>query len=319
MSLRYIVPSLGLLACAASASAVEVGGGLTITGYVDTVLAIEDGDLVGDDTNIQWSAEANIGFGYELADGVSALIELDIDDGGNIDLGEALITWAINEQAYIAMGKTAIGYGLEATDPTGLYRVNTSIVRDFLQPQDTVGVTVGFVANEMFSASLTLANTFYDLGGQASDEFAVIAKAVFNMDDIGVFEAALAYDMYDDDDVLGIDVSGLITALDDMNLTLGFNVNYTDNGDDSVIGIMAMGNMKFDGAPVPMAATLMASYLMWDLDVADDQDWLEIAAALLTQPTGDENFNLNLEVRYIDQDDLDDSIGFFLEMLAIIP
>ena len=60
MSCRYLAPALGLLAFTSTASAIDVGGGVTLNGYVDTWLTVLDADGA-DDISIDFTGEAFAG------------------------------------------------------------------------------------------------------------------------------------------------------------------------------------------------------------------------------------------------------------------
>ncbi|MFW5698935.1 MAG: hypothetical protein ACOCYN_03690 [Planctomycetota bacterium] len=378
MSLRYIVPSLGILACSAGAvQAAEIGSGVTLDGYVDTILEITSadenalgfstnaggttpppGEPEASDTVADFSAGAQLEFGYSIGD-VSAKLELyytaDRDVDG-LDVEQAWAQWDFKpDQAYFKMGHMEVGLGFEATDAPGLYRINTSQLRQMLQPQQTTGGSVGFKANDNFSGAVTLCDGLAQplpdawgldemdppsIGEAAKDnaDIALILQGMYKMEDIGEFEAALVYDMgamgatvdgaLEQDDALAIDVNGLITAMEESNLAFGFDLSYWSLGEVTAYGAMAMANYTF-ATDTPMAGTLMLDYVSVDAGDANpgDDDMFnvfEVAAALLTQPTNEENVALNFELRYLMRDadaeveDVDE-IGVFVELLAIIP
>ncbi len=396
MSLRYIVPSLGILACSAGAvQAAEIGSGVTLDGYVDTILEITSadenalgfstnaggttpppGEPEASDTVADFFAGAQLEFGYSIGD-VSAKLELYYTADRNfdgLDVEQAWAQWDFKpDQAYLKMGHMEVGLGLEATDAPGLYRINTSQLRQMLQPQQTTGGSIGFKANEYFSGAVTLCDglaqplssawglvddipitgepdldlnqalTGSDPLGRAAlgegvkdnADIALLVQGMYKMENIGEFEGTLVYDMgaaVDDegeqDDALGIDVNGLITAMEESNLAFGFDLSYWSLGEVTAYGAMAMANYTF-ATDTPMAGTLMLDYVMvdaGDLNPGDDDAFsvFEVAAALLTQPTNEENVALNFELRYLMRDaDADvedvDEIGVFVELLAIIP
>jgi len=88
VSLRQIVPTLGALALSTAVSAIEVGD-LTIGGFVDTVLKIETSDGSGstgfDDSIMDFSADAELQFGYNIGDAVSAQVDVQLNDGAATD------------------------------------------------------------------------------------------------------------------------------------------------------------------------------------------------------------------------------------------
>lgn len=370
MSLRYIVPSLGLIACAAGTATAADVGGLTINGYVDTVLEISsiDDDLrgikdgtvatVNDDEAanvvIDWSAAAQLEVGYAIGD-VNANIEVYWEDGGDVILEQAYADWMVNEQFDIKMGRFHSGIGWEEYDAPDLNRINMSILEaNGLLGNDLDGVRAGFKANDMFGGGLTFADAIYDqyvwplfvdvvtgAGGtiaadavKDNDEFAVLADAKVVAEGIGTFKGTLAFDMgngYDleegeSDDVLGIDVNGTIDALtESQGMTFGFDLNYTSAGWADFMGILATGMYTINDMA---SVSLTIGYVSIDVDdpVDESASEMEIAVALLTMPTQDENFALNVEGRYISRDyeDLTGSddlneFGVFLEMIAQIP
>jgi hypothetical protein len=356
MSLRYIVPTLGILACTAGVTqAAEIGGGVTLNGYVDTVLEITSaqdnaiglansgstvvpaGETEASNTIVDFSAAAQLEIGYTIGD-VSANVELYLMDDDTIDLEQAYVKWDVKPgQAYVKMGLMETGLGFEANDAPGLYRVNVSQL-GFFQPQQTAGVTVGFKANDMFSGAVTLCDNILPEGtlmAKGNADLAILLQGMFNVEGVGEFKAEFGYDMgagMDDvgeqDDAMVVDLSGLITAMKDSNMVFGFDINYWSLGEISTMGFLAMANYKFT-TDTPMAATLMVDYVDIDMgDISDDDDTtIEIAVALLTQPTKEENVGLNVEFRYImrdqtlggaDVDDIDE-FGIFVELLAVIP
>lgn len=327
MSLRHVVPTLGLVAATAlPLSAADIGG-LSINGYVDSVLAIEDGDLVGDDTVIAFSAEAKLEIGYAVSDVVSAVMSLRMGESfleedislSGIELEEAYINWQIAPEVSLTMGRFHNWLGWEGVDATELYRVNTSIVDQTFNGNIVTGLGVGFEATEDLRFGLYIVNDVYDSQagtGQETDDLAIAVDGLFRVEGIGSFGGSFTFQM-EDEDIMAVNVWAEIDALrEDMGLLFAADLHYWSQDDIDMIGAMIMGNMKFD-AQFPMSATAMFSYI--NVDNGNDQDWFEFAAALLTNPTNDENFSVNLEVRYVDMDDDDDAIGVYLEMLAIIP
>lgn len=369
MSLRYIVPTLGLLAATpVAASAADIGG-LSIGGYVDSVLeftsadeeaAIARGGSADDDTFIEFHPSAQLEVGYAIGNAVNAYVELFYDESTgtavgstSLELEEAYVTWAVSEQAALTFGRFHNWIGWEGHDAPELYRVNFSnIANSGLYGDNTGGVEgVGLNANvnEQFRVGLYVVDAIWGeentptaglfpravAVGKAPDDLAVGADATFTMEGIGWFDLDLAYGIAEggneagateNEDAFGVDFNFEIDALREDNGLLFFgDVIFVDFDVASAMGVLAGANWRFQTA-TPMSATLMVDYLEPN-DDADDDEQLEVAAALLTNPTSDENFSLNFEARFIQRGeasigttaDEDNEVGFFVEALAVIP
>lgn len=325
MRCRYLVPTLGLLTCVGSASAVDVGG-LTIGGFVDSILTFEDQDITDDPTIDFWSG-AVLQFGATIGDSVSLQIDTQYDgDTTDVDLRQAYSVWAINEQVSLQFGKSISWIGWQAAYAPGLYRINvTPYVGDYYG-NDTVGVWGIITPTEMVSITLAVVDDIYGSKTE-SDSLAFGGEVSIDVEGYGNVQLELMFDQsgadYFDSSAEPDEAATAVvlhTTADQLveNLTLGAEFATADYDSAASMAFMAMANYAF-GTDIPMSATIMASY--WDPnDDADDDEVLEIALALLTNPTDDANFALNAEFRYVsvEEDDLD-LTGFYLEALAIIP
>lgn len=354
MSLRYIVPTLGLVAfTTAPAMAADVGG-LNVGGYVDTILTFADGGdaIAGEDAEIDFSAAAQLEIGYQIGDAVSANIELYWDgDSSETDLQQAYVAWAINEQVTITMGKFHNFIGWEGLDAPDLYRVNNSYMYAggtiggnnlpvSVWGDDVTGVSVTVAASEQIEFGVGIVDYIWNAEGpagidpaftvgRASDAISFMAYATYVAEGLGYFDLDIGFgaeesvtDTGEAGDIFQIDINGEIDTLkEDNGLLFAFDINYTDYDAAGSLGILLLANYVLP-TEVPMSATLSLNYLdaVDDDDIAEDDEGTEIAVALLTNPTDDENFSLNVEARSITRG-LDDSdeFGVYLEMLAIIP
>jgi len=352
VSLRYIVPTLGLVSfTAVPAMAAEVGD-LTIDGYVDSVLEISDGDDAArgadSDVTIDFAAAAQLEVGYDIGDDVSANVELfweDDDDGTNAtdtELEQAYISWAINEQFSIVSGKFHNSIGWEALDAPGLYRVNNSHMYDSWGALDsgfeaswgvdTTGAGVVVDATEEVEIGFFIVDGIYAEDGKGTDALGFNAYATVDLEGIGVFDLDLMFGQEeagafgvaaaagaDPEDVFGIDLNGEIDSLrEDQGLLFAFDFNYVDYDEATGFGLLAMANYALP-TEVPASVSLFLNYVEPDDDTDDDES-LEIALALLSNPTDNENFSLNAELAFISRElDDGDEFGFFVEALAVVP
>lgn len=370
MSLRYLVPTLGLLACTAGSITAADVGGLTVNGYVDTILAIESyGDDItpipaggyysapgtgGEEASnmvLDWNAAFQLEPSYKIGNDIVASAEiLFVGDDGRlngqqIDIERAMIKWAVTEMVDITMGKMHSPIGWEGDDAPELFRVNFSNLQNLglYGWNDLTGVRVGFSGPKgdiQVSGGLLLCDQLTDADiSTDNSEFGIVADVTVAVEKLGEFSAALGYDQGtgadetgEPDDVLLFNVNGTLKLVEE-KLTVGAEINFVDAGNSDAISILAMGNYKLP-VDMPTSVTLMLDYAMLADDGAagsgDDVEMneMEIAVALLMNPTKDANFATNVEIRSISRDldvggstvDIDaDEFGIFFEMLAVIP
>jgi hypothetical protein len=359
---------------AAPAMAADVGG-LNVAGYVDTILAFSDADeaITGDpdaDSILEFSAAAQLEIGYQIGDAVSANIELywtehpdqnfdpdgtpasgdefTIDGGTGVDLQQAYVSWAINEQVSLVMGKFHNWIGWEGQDAPELYRVNNSYMYAGgyqgsgmwlgANPwgDDVTGLGVIITPTEELEIGVFAVNYIYNddnglAGDQArtTDTLSFGAYGTYTMAGVGYFDLDISMGVDesqnadgDSGSILGIDLNGEIDALrEDNGLLFAYDLNYTDYDAAASLGILVLANYALP-TETPMSIT---GSINWydpndDDDIREDDDGLEIAIALLANPTDDENFSTNVELQYISRS-ADDSneFGIFVEALAVIP
>lgn len=374
MSLKHIVPTLGLVAALTPAAMAADVGGLTINGYVDTILEIQSYDEAiafdspnepgvdsDDDTEIDFTASAQTEIGYKIGANVSANIELFYGDEGagagrgtldghTLHVEQAYVEWAVNDQVSLAMGEFHNHLGWEGNDAPELYRVNWSQVwslqnglilngalaaagADADTSGNTTGLGVGIAASEQVDIGIYLVDGFWGedgvTGRKELADLALGANVTFTVKGLGLFDIDLAYDMNastddsgEEADIFALGFNGEIDALRESNGVLFFwDLFYIDYDLAAGLGFLAGGNLDLK-TDTPMSLTANIAYVdpVDDDDVAEDDDLIEIAIALLTNPTKDENFALNFEGRYIDRAADDSSeFGLFVEALAVIP
>ncbi|MHC5068840.1 MAG: hypothetical protein ACYTF0_09665, partial [Planctomycetota bacterium] len=112
MSLRYIVPTLGLLAATTAPVAAADLGGLTVNGYVDTVLNLVSADEVGD-SSTDFTSAAQLEVGYAIGTAVSANVEYRFDDNA---LEQAYVSYQVTDSVTLTMGKFHNWVGWEGLD-----------------------------------------------------------------------------------------------------------------------------------------------------------------------------------------------------------
>ena len=335
MSLRYVVPTLGALALTTAAPAIEVGD-LTIGGFIDTILEIETSDgsgtTGGDDSIIDFSADAELRFGYNIGDAVSAQLDIEVNGEANdvIRVEQANVSWKVNETATLTMGKSETLIGYEAVDAPDQWRVGSSLATE-LQGTSTTGLNVGFAPSEQVSVDFYIVDGIYATDsenvfgaplGKLSSDFSFGFSVNFAgegffvdfdvaIDTGGDFTAA-------EEDIQNVSINGEYTGTE--NLTVFGDIQTVSTDSVDLMAILIGANYKIDDSK---SITGMISTLDED---ADDSVSTELAVALLTNPTGDANFALNVELALFQGDDVvsirtgaEDSTEIKLEWIAIIP
>lgn len=347
MSLRYIVPTLGLMACTATPAIAADVGGLNIGGYVDSILTIADGDdaVAGDDPTVDFSSFAQLEIGYAIGDDVTANVELSFDEDGfdAANMEQAYVTWAIDPQVALTMGKMHNWIGWEGLDAPALYRVNNSYMYNggslagtggpAIWGDDVTGAGVIVTPNDEFELGLFVVDYIWnETNGLAGDEargtdaLSFGAYGTWTVDGIGYFDLDLGFGADESTDGAGsagdifqVDVNGEIDAIrEDNGLLFAFDVNYTDYDAAAALGVLALANYTLP-TTTPMSLTGSINYFEPN-DDNDDDEGIEIAVALLANPTNNDFFSTNAEVRYITREAEDsDEFGIFFEALAVIP
>ena|GEM_PF-4430481 len=360
MKLRYLVPALGVLASLSTVSA-ETIGGLTVGGYVDVIATAGHSsvDDASDQTDVEFTSFVELRVGYKVADNVTAQIDLEFDgansrgDDVNVAyLEQAFINWAITDGFSLTGGKFTTYAGWVAADADGLYRINAGPITS-LYGGEITGAAGNFVVNEEFNISVFLVNGLDVVSGGNSltpdtaaidsenDDLALAVDAVYKMEGIGSFNLEAGYDYLSADiSEFSIGLNATITAVE--NLTLGAEIITrmldVDGVSLSALGALAMGNYKLSTTQ-PMSVTGMLQYVSYDEgDIGDGEtaSVLELAVALLTNPTNNPNFGLNYEISYatVSDDgvvvenvgdpspfgfDKQNDLRFSIELLALIP
>lgn len=351
MSLRYLVPAMGLLACSVPLSA-ETVGKLTIDGYVDTVFSLSSYDpgTKGSDTNSNagFVAGADIDVAYTLSDKVSARIELNETSHKTghtaTDLQEAYVSWNFTDpksngvQAGMKAGRFHSWIGFEGNDAPELWRVNTSIVSKGAAGGKAdvtgLGVSVEPMKTEdmSFCAGLYIVNGIYNAGikDETDADLGYALRGSFMMKDMFKADLSLNYepgiatdDKGEGSDAFGVDLYASIDALKkSLDLEFGLEVNYLDLDTYAAMGILLAGkyNISKEALGFASSVSLMIGYVDPNDDSDIDDEMMEIAVAYCTTPV--EKVGANVEVRYMDTAKGDDNatdIGLFLELLAVMP
>jgi len=323
MHLRTIVPTLGLATAAIGcASAFEVGN-VTVGGYVDAIASVVDNTGYADvDPDVNFAGYHQLQVGALIGDRAKAQVDVEFDvdsDVTNVGLQQAYVAFQATDMVTLQLGKWEGLIGYEAWDATGLYRVNTSPVFD-LNGVLVEGLNVNIAANEELTIDLYIADGVYSDEQVQSDAVGLGANLTYATETY-TFDVDLGMDMAatgtadENDPLIGINLSGDYSGVD--KLTVFGDFAYRAYEAFNQMGVMVGGNYQFvENA----SGTLMISYVEQN-DEVDDDEIMEVAVAVLTTPTGNENFGINYELEYntIATDGAEDQVGAFVEFLAVIP
>ena len=300
-----------------STQAIDVGG-LEVGGYVDSVLNIKDD---GSTTAVNFGTTANLTFGYSI-DSASAYLELEYDaDGEAIDVENAVISYAVSEQATINMGKFDSWLGWEGLDAPDLWRTNLRYTIITFPDVEMNGVSIDFAVSEEIAAGIAVVDA---LNGNDTptdtNNLGFGGYLTYTAEGIGSFDFDIAvgqeYAGADDEDLVFFSANGTIDALADDGFTLAYDLILVDYVEEE-LEIMVAANYALAEDAMGFPASVTGMYTLTDNGVDTDS---EFAFGLLTNPTGNANFAINAEVNYIALDSAeDDTFGFYLEALAIIP
>lgn len=334
MNLKYIVPALGFVALGATAQAADTAG-VTVGGFVDTGFNILSNDVgvpsydtyngTSDEMTLDFWAETELQVAATIGQDVSLQVDLEVEEDGTTDLEQANIAYTVDPKVTLVMGRFETFLGWEAVDAPGLYRVNYSPVAE-LSSDSMTGIDAGIMINEKMSLDIILTDDIWGdtgagVGTTTSDALAIGLNFGMDVDNYGNVDIEFAWDQYagvattGDADRIQFGINTTATDLVEGWL-FGAEFSYADVDAYAMYGLLLAANYKVNEK---VSATGMFSYYEPN-DDADDNEDMEIAVALLTTPTGDDNFALNAEIGYL-MAGADDSDAFILslEALAVIP
>lgn len=272
MSLRYIVPALGIIAFT-NPAAQAADSALSIGGFVDTILAIDDNRSANDATTDKNEEDATVGFtadveirlGYKIGEKVGAKVDIEYHNvaigtlgNSNVDLEQAFINYAFADKMSWTIGKFTTPIGFIAADADGLYRINAGPVVN-LYGSDVVGTALNFTANDDLGISFFVVNGWgLENGFDAYDQsignddsrgnllLGIGLDLVYKIGDVGSINFEAVYDPQNAEngatgaadaasgDVFQVGLNGTFKPYE--ALTLGAEVIYRGVGEDDGAG-----------------------------------------------------------------------------------
>lgn len=332
---------------------VEIHPQLSIDGYLDAVFEasqIDDAELAqrastdddvidsGGSTILDSDGVFQLEPQWRVGDDITGAAQLRYAfESDSWSVPETWVTWRVLPWVAVTVGRFDNGIGWETDDAPDRDRVNPSVLHNSgLWGTDLSGARIHVTPDPdgAFSYRAWIADTVFDgaYGTVATDEkLAYGAELVYIEHDIGLTtDLDLAVELDATSDVNGelsnafafaLDLSwaGLPGPNDQPRLRTAFGLSYVDFNRAAAYGLYTSTTVQFERA----AITLMTDYVEPNDDDRQggrDDEALEVAVAVLTQPSAASGFSFNGELRYIHRSaDEANEIGCFLQALAIIP
>lgn len=219
---------------------IELGEGLSVTGFVDMSYQYIDDDAEESTTKSFGIDQVEVDFLYTGANGISARVDVEYASGGEFAedrtfIEQAYITKQINDQFSVKAGRFLSYSGWETEEPTGLYQYSPTGYAPYFYGYYQQGVSAyydGGVVDFMVSVvNSAVAPGEYDTTTLAT-EFGVAIQPVEGL------TAKLFYISDDDNDLINF-----WTSYEVSNFTFAFEYNQADYAnDDEGDGFLVMAN-----------------------------------------------------------------------------
>ncbi|MDA3962239.1 MAG: outer membrane beta-barrel protein [Planctomycetota bacterium] len=309
-------------------------------GFIETVLAVQDGDsaLPTNAAVITATAAAQLRASYAITERTSGLIELRADDTG-IEFKQAVAEWQVGDDVRLQVGRFTSWIGWESTDSPERYRVNRSLMLGAgplapllgpqaqllnVAPESVTGAAIHLAESRRVSLALHLVDFIWDQPDERpSDSLSAAAVIGFHG---ASWDASLrgSYgqeEWLDRQDLFQFEATAELRGLrETQGLLFATDLLYTGYDLSESLGILALANWQLPDSSTSLTASINWVDPVMDDDLRSNDEALEVAFAVLTNPTADANFAINAEARYIARATADsDEFGLFLEALAVIP
>lgn len=255
-----------------SQAEIELGNGISVTGFIDMSFVYLDDDSV-DSTGRNFNVDqVETSFLYAGSDGITAQVDIEYGESGGCDSGsttcgagpdddetfveQAFITKQINDQFSVTAGRFLSYTGFETEEPTGLFQYSgTGYAANFYGGYQN-GVSGKFVANDALAITLSVIN---DLGNPSvSDNTQLGTELGFHVTPAEGVTAKAFYSTEADTDLVNLWGSYSTGAM-----TFGLEYNMADYADDSeATGYLAL----FNYAPNDFGLTIR--YHAWEVEDA---------------------------------------------------
>lgn len=230
------------LASTSSYAEIELGKGLSVTGFVDMsfVYTEYDGDVESD--QVFGVDQVEVDFLYSGSDGVSAQVDIEYGESSNDGAGaddtfveQAFITKQVNDAFSVKAGRFLSYTGWETEEPTGLYQYSASGLEGEFYGGYQQGIS-GYYDAGMVDVMLSFVNDAFNPVDNDNENIAIeFGVAVEPVEGV---TAKLFYIDNQDDEFYNFWTSYSVDAI---TLAFEYNMKELDDGSEGD-GYILMGN-----------------------------------------------------------------------------
>ena len=148
-----------------------------------------------DETRSEFNTTADLTLGYSIGDSVSAFVELYADEsarigtndseGAGLVLQNAYVSYAVNEQATVTMGKFDSWFGWEGLDAPDLWRTNLRNTIITFPIVEMTGVNVAFAVNEEVAAGVYVVDNLLQTTTSKNNNFGFGGFVTYTAEGLG--------------------------------------------------------------------------------------------------------------------------------------
>ncbi|MCG8494680.1 MAG: porin, partial [Enterobacterales bacterium] len=279
------------LASTSSYAEIELGKGLSVTGFVDMsfVYTEYDGDVESD--QVFGVDQVEVDFLYSGADGVSAQVDIEYGESSNDGAGaddtfveQAFITKKVTDEFSVTAGRFLSYSGWETEEPTGLYQYSGTGYGGFFYGGYQQGIT-GYYDGEVVDFMASFVNDAFD--PVETDNESISVELGVAVEPVEGVTAKLFYIDQAEDEYINFWTSYSVDAI---TLAVEYNTAELEDGTEGD-GYLLMGNYasgKFG---------FTVRYHAWEVEDGDGNTTTE-ADAITLAPSYAMTDNLLLVAEY---------------------
>lgn len=242
------------LASTASHAEIELGQGLSVTGFIDMSFLYVDPDG-GESSQDFGLDQVELDFLYTFDDKISAQVDLeyqddtDATDGQETDIEQAFIIYKVNDQFSVKGGRFLSYSGWETEEPTGLFQYSGTGYAKYFYGAYQQGVS-GYYDGEGVDIALSLVNDLGSLAGDGTDNGQIATELMIAVSPFEGFTAKAFYMTEADTDLINVWASyatGPVTLAVEFNESENAGAAVAIAGDDAEAeGFLVMANYAWD-------------------------------------------------------------------------
>lgn len=293
----------------------QLAKGLSVTGFIDMSYSNVDPDD-SDSSTSSGLDQFELNFHYTFDDRLSAQVDIEYQDGNDdeVDLEQAFITYAVNENVTVKAGRFLSYSGWETEEPTGLFQYSGTGYAPIFYGYYQQGLSVMY-SGPGYAFALSAINDLDDPEERDSEDTALEYMAAFMPSSEVTIKSFYMTDKIDgtDEDKEKINVWASYAS---GPLTLAAEYNVAENsyalGTESD-GFLLMANYAFDDFG------LTVRYHQWDVEDEATGVAVEEMSGITISPSVALSENLLMVFEYrMDENDItgEDTNSFAIEALV---